>query len=74
MAKTQNLQDNQDELLTVHEVAKRLRVDDTTVRRWVKNGALEAVILPHIGSRQAYRIRKSTLEALFNGPSTRKAS
>ena len=29
------------ELLTVSEVAKILRVDDTTVRRWVKQGALE---------------------------------
>jgi excisionase family DNA binding protein len=63
-------------LLTVHEVARRLRVDDTTVRRWIKNGALEAISLPHRGTRQAYRIRQSTLEALFTpgpdtGPTTR---
>ncbi len=30
-----------DELLTVSEVARRLRVDDTTVRRWIKSGALK---------------------------------
>ena len=36
-----------DELLTVREVARRLRVDDTTVRRWIKSGALEAVTLPN---------------------------
>jgi excisionase family DNA binding protein len=55
----------QDELLTVHEMAESLRVDDTTVRRWIKNGALAAVSLPHVGKRQAYRIRKTTLEALL---------
>jgi excisionase family DNA binding protein len=54
-----------EELLTVHEVAQRLRVDDTTVRRWIKNGVLEAIALPHRGLRQAYRIRKSTLDTLL---------
>lgn len=53
------------DLLTVREVARKLRVDDTTVRRWIKNGALEAVSLPHIGLRQAYRVRKSTLDTLL---------
>lgn len=53
------------ELLTVHEVAAMLRVDDTTVRRWIKNGVLEAIALPHRGLRQAYRIRKATLDALL---------
>ncbi len=56
------------ELLTVREVAKQLRVDDTTVRRWIKNGVLEAITLPHRGSRQAYRIRRSTLDALLTAP------
>lgn len=54
-----------DELLTVREVARRLRVDDTTVRRWIKNGVLEAITLPHRGARQAYRIRRATLDALL---------
>lgn len=54
-----------DELLTVHEVSEALRVDDTTCRRWIKNGALEAIALPHRGKRQAYRIRKTTLDALL---------
>ena len=57
------------ELLTVHEVARQLRVDDTTVRRWIKNGVLEAITLPHRGARQAYRIRRSTLNALLAAPS-----
>jgi len=53
------------DLLTVREVAKQLRVDDTTVRRWIKTGVLEAITLPHRGTRQAYRIRRSTLDALL---------
>jgi len=59
---------NEADLLTVREVAQRLRVDDTTVRRWIKNGVLEAITLPHRGARQAYRIRRSTLEALLASP------
>ena len=59
---------NEADLLTVREVAQRLRVDDTTVRRWIKNGVLEAITLPHRGARQAYRIRRSTLEALLTPP------
>lgn len=57
-----------DDLLTVSEVAKILRVDDTTVRRWIKTGAMEAVALPHpAGSRRnAYRVRGSTLLALLS--------
>ena len=61
------VQENAD-LLTVREVAKRLRVDDTTVRRWIKLGVLDAITLPHRGARQAYRIRRSTLEALLAQP------
>jgi len=55
-----------DELLTVSEVAKLLRVDDTTVRRWAKSGILEVVSLPHVGLRQSYRIRRSTIDKLLN--------
>jgi excisionase family DNA binding protein len=53
------------DLLTVSEVAQILRVDETTVRRWVKIGALEAVVLPHVNKRQAYRIKKETLDKLL---------
>jgi excisionase family DNA binding protein len=58
-------------LYTVREVAKRLRVDTTTVRRWISMGILDAVILPHRGQRQAYRIRERTLDKLLqsSGPS-----
>lgn len=57
------------DLLTVREVARQLRVDDTTVRRWIKTGALEAVTLPHRGRRTAYRVRRDTMDALLASPS-----
>ncbi len=53
------------DLLTVSEVADILRVDDTTVRRWVKQGVLDAVVLPHVNERQAYRIKRETLDKLL---------
>lgn len=53
------------ELLTVSEVARILRVDNTTVRRWVKLGVLEAVVLPHVNERQAYRIKRETLNRVL---------
>lgn len=53
------------DLLTIREFARVLRVDDTTARRWIRNGSLDAVCLPHVGKRQAYRIRKATLDALL---------
>ena len=56
------------ELLTVQETADILRVDATTVRRWVKQGTFEAVKLPHLNARQAYRIKRETLEKLLGTP------
>jgi len=52
-------------LLTVREVAQSLRVDDTTVRRWIKNGVLAAISLPHRNTRQAYRVKSDTLNELL---------
>jgi excisionase family DNA binding protein len=52
-------------LLTVHEVARVLRVDDTTVRRWVRKGVLPAIFLPGGGKRLGYRIRRTTLDHLL---------
>jgi excisionase family DNA binding protein len=54
------------ELLTVHEVAEVLRCDDTTIRRWIKAGVLEAVTLPHLNKRQAYRVKRETLNKVLN--------
>jgi excisionase family DNA binding protein len=55
----------QRDLLTTDEVAKYLRVDVTTVRRWIKEGAMDAVALPHTGKRRAYRVKKATLDRLL---------
>lgn len=58
------LASDNDPFLTVREVARRLRVDDTTVRRWIKQGILPAITLPQKqgGSRQSYRVPASTLQ------------
>ncbi len=58
------------DLMTVHEVARRLRVDDTTVRRWITNGILPAITLPHSGKRQGYRIRQSDLDTVLHSTAT----
>lgn len=59
-------QGQQEDLLTVREVAQQLRVDDTTVRRWIKHGILEAITLPARGTRNVYRIRTSALDAILH--------
>jgi len=56
------------ELLTVSEVAEILRVDNTTIRRWAKNGALPVVHLPTVTSRQGYRIKRETLNKVLSTP------
>jgi excisionase family DNA binding protein len=53
------------DLMTVRQVARFLRVDDTTVRRWVKEGALEAVLSPHGEKRQKCRIKRATIDTLL---------
>jgi excisionase family DNA binding protein len=58
------------DLLTVRDVARILRVDDTTVRRWVKQGALEAVVLPHVNARQMYRFKRETLNRVLGNLSS----
>lgn len=58
------------DLLTVAEVARILRVDDTSIRRWIKQGTLEAVVLPHVNERQGYRIKRAVLERLLSTPVT----
>lgn len=54
-------------LMTVREFASRLRCDTTTVRRWIADGTLEAVTLPHRNQRRAYRIKQETLDKLLEG-------
>ncbi len=54
------------DLLTVHEVALSLRVDDSTIRRWIKRGTLPAITLPSGGGRPLYRIARQALDALVS--------
>ena len=54
-----------EELLSVNEVASILRVNPTSVRRWIKFGALDAISLPGSGEKQVYRIKRETLEKML---------
>ena len=58
----------EDTLMTVAEIAAKLRVDQTTVRRWINHGTLEAVSLPHVGKRQSYRVKASTFDKIIDVP------
>lgn len=58
----------EDRLLTIQNVAKQLCVDDTTVRRWVLAGVVEAIELPHVGPRRRFRIKQSTMTQLLSTP------
>lgn len=60
------------DLMTIGEVAKELRVDGTTVRRWIKRGVLEAVSLPHVNKRHAYRIKRETLNRVLDTSDSQK--
>jgi excisionase family DNA binding protein len=54
-------------LLTIPEVAHILRVDVTTVRRWIVTGKLPAVPLPQSGARANWRVHSATIKAIISG-------
>ena len=54
-----------DDLLTLQYVATRLNISEDTVRRWAKQGILDAVPLPSSGKHQSYRVRRAVLNALL---------
>lgn len=54
-----------EDLLTIDEVARYLRVDPTTVRRWINDGILSAVALPHVSKRKSYRVKRGELDRLL---------
>lgn len=54
-----------EDLLTVREVARALRVDETTVRRWIKEGVMEAIRLPHRSKRMGYRVNQTTISGIL---------
>lgn len=55
-----------DDLLTVREVAERLQVSRSTVRRWVADGSLPAMVMPS----GAFRFREADLETWLEGRQT----
>lgn len=58
---------NLENLLTITEVADRLRVNHTTVRKWIKQKYLKAISLPSDpdSNRKTYRVREETLNELL---------
>jgi excisionase family DNA binding protein len=53
------------QLMTVKEVAREMRVHDTTVRRWIYAGVLRNVLgLPGQNNRMSWRIPRSSLAAM----------
>ena len=54
--------EDDDELLTVNEIAKRLKVNQQTVYNWIDRGSLHAV---RVGSRRV-RVTPSDLDAFLN--------
>jgi len=57
------------DLLTVREVARRLRVDQKTVYRYIDWGLVEAIRLPGKGKR----IRRTELNRLLSQTTTNQA-
>jgi excisionase family DNA binding protein len=53
----------------VPEVAATLRVDENTVRRWIRRGRLHGM---NLGGPSGYRVRQSDLDAFLDSLSTRK--
>jgi excisionase family DNA binding protein len=52
--------DERDEWLTVREITRLLKVHEETVRRWVRSGALPAILLG--SARGGYRVRRGDLD------------
>jgi len=52
------------ELLTAVEVVQQLRVEESTVRRWAKSGAMTCVRLPGQG-RRGYRFSAAVVEQIL---------
>jgi excisionase family DNA binding protein len=49
-------------MLTVQEVAELVKVSDSTVRRWIRDGSLVAY---KVGKRGQLRIREKDVEAFL---------
>lgn len=61
------MSEQQHELLTVAEVAARLRVSDQTVYRWIRNQRIEGI---RIGEN-SWRVRATSVSELLTGDTQR---
>jgi excisionase family DNA binding protein len=57
-----------DQLMTVEEVATRLRLSEETVRRWLRSGKMKGTRLG--SARAGYRIRESEVRRVEEGGMT----
>ena len=57
-----------EELVTVEQAAKILKVRRETIRRYIKNGHLKALTLPG----GDYRLRETDIQRLLSRPADRK--
>lgn len=64
------------EWLTVPEIANTLSVNSETVRNWIREGKLPAVIVPTPQSRvrTEFRVRRSDLDALLESRKVRESN
>ena len=56
-------------VLTVREVAERLRVTEESVRRWLRAGRIRGVMIG--GQRSGYRIPESEVGRILRGEAPR---
>lgn len=59
-----------EELVTVEEAAKILKVRRETIRRYIKNGHLKALTLPG----GDYRLRETDIQRLLSRPAQKEGS
>jgi excisionase family DNA binding protein len=63
-------QSQDEQMLTIKQVARRMNVDEKTVRRWIQRGELRAINIGRL--RPEYRIRPSDLERFIENRETGK--
>jgi excisionase family DNA binding protein len=60
-----------DELLTVEEVAERLKLSQETIRIWLRNGRLSGI---RLGTRRSgWRVRASEIDRLIEAGKAKAA-
>lgn len=53
------------ELLTVPETAQLFEVDTRTIRRWINDGMLKSVVLPHKGNYKIHRVEAALVRRIL---------